>query len=220
MLRPKGCDKVDIGENAYGMVLADDLSGDGHLDLVVSTMNGNVYVLNTETRFHPLKAWTSQTQGLNGFTAKEGYQGIMISPESRVQRDVVGDHFKIMFEIVDQRPHARGSFHRKYHVRITVGRSVVVLSKTYYRATRFVEIVRAPTQRMQGTLYLTMRNEYGQYFEDSLPISFNMHFYNAIKWLVLLPFGLLAVVLSLNKASNDSIARDVPEDDGHDHTNG
>jgi hypothetical protein len=61
---------------------------------------------------------------------------------------------------------------------------------------------------MQSTLYITMRNEYSQYYEDSMPISFNMQFYNTIKWLVLIPFGLLAVVLMLNKATNQSLALD------------
>ena len=47
-------------------------------------------------------------------------------------------------------------------LQLTVGRGVPVLSKTYYRAARYVEIVRTPTERMQSTLYLSMRNEYGQ----------------------------------------------------------
>ncbi len=42
------------------MVLADDLDGNGRLNLVVSTMNGNVYAFETPSAFHPLKAWPSQ----------------------------------------------------------------------------------------------------------------------------------------------------------------
>eukprot|EP00668_Euglena_longa_P003228 GGOE01003776.1.p1 GENE.GGOE01003776.1~~GGOE01003776.1.p1 ORF type:complete len:951 (+),score=255.61 GGOE01003776.1:33-2885(+) len=205
-------DRIDLGENSYSMVLADDLSGNGYMDLVVTTMNGNVYLLNTETKFHPLKAWTSQSQGLNGFTAKEGYVGIMISPESRVHRDVVGDHFKVMFEIVDLRKHQRHDFHQKYHVKVTIGRGVPILSKTYYRPSRYVEIVRTPPERLQGTLYVTMRNEFGQMYEDSMPISFNLRFYNTIRWLVLLPFAMLAVVLMLNKATNQSLSHEPFQD--------
>jgi hypothetical protein len=51
---------VDIGENSYASVLVDDLCGDGNLELLVSTMNGNVYVLQTQARYHPLKTWTAQ----------------------------------------------------------------------------------------------------------------------------------------------------------------
>ena len=41
-------------------VLADDLDGNGRLDLVLATMNGNIYALETPTEFHPLKAWPAQ----------------------------------------------------------------------------------------------------------------------------------------------------------------
>lgn len=51
---------VDIGEASYASVLVDDVDGSGNLDLVVATMNGNVYVLGTEAAYHPLKTWTAQ----------------------------------------------------------------------------------------------------------------------------------------------------------------
>lgn len=51
---------VDIGENSYSAVLVDDLCGDGNLELLVSTMNGNVYMLQTQAPYHPLKTWTAQ----------------------------------------------------------------------------------------------------------------------------------------------------------------
>ena len=53
-----GCaDTVDIGETAYASVLADDLDNDGRMDLVLSTMNGNLYCFHTGATYHPLQAW-------------------------------------------------------------------------------------------------------------------------------------------------------------------
>lgn len=57
---PGLADAVDIGETSYSMVLADDLDNNGKLDLVVSTMNGNIYAFQTQVPYHPLKTWTSQ----------------------------------------------------------------------------------------------------------------------------------------------------------------
>lgn len=57
---------VDIGENSYSSVLVDDLCGDGNLELLVSTMNGNVYMLQTQAPYHPLKTWSSQVGGGTG----------------------------------------------------------------------------------------------------------------------------------------------------------
>ena len=53
---------MDIGETAYSMVLADDLDGDEKLDLVLATMNGNVYCFRTAARAHPLSAWPSEVR--------------------------------------------------------------------------------------------------------------------------------------------------------------
>lgn len=40
----KGCaERLDIGEHIYSTPLIDDVTGDGYLDLLVSTMNGQVY---------------------------------------------------------------------------------------------------------------------------------------------------------------------------------
>lgn len=50
---------MDIGEQSYSMVLADDLDNNGRMDLLVSTMNGNLYALETAAVYHPMKAWTS-----------------------------------------------------------------------------------------------------------------------------------------------------------------
>ena len=51
---------MDIGETSYSMVLADDLNADGKMDLVVTTMSGNVYVFGSPAPYHPLNSWTSQ----------------------------------------------------------------------------------------------------------------------------------------------------------------
>lgn len=63
MSATSGCaDVVDLGETSYSMVLADDLNGDGRTDLVVTTMNGNVYAFQTPARHHPLASWTAQVR--------------------------------------------------------------------------------------------------------------------------------------------------------------
>lgn len=35
-------DRIDVGEHIYAMPVLDDITGDGNLDLVVGTMNGQV----------------------------------------------------------------------------------------------------------------------------------------------------------------------------------
>ena len=52
-----GCvSKVDIGEHVYAAVMAEDLSEDGMLELIVGTMSGNVMAFATDTPYHPLNS--------------------------------------------------------------------------------------------------------------------------------------------------------------------
>ncbi|KAH9324109.1 hypothetical protein KI387_004287, partial [Taxus chinensis] len=98
-----GCaDVTDIGETSYSMVLADNVDGGDDLDLIVSTMNGNVFCFSTPSPHHPLKAWTSQTQGRNNAASRYNREGIFVLPSSRTFRDEEGDSFWVQFKIVDQ----------------------------------------------------------------------------------------------------------------------
>ncbi len=58
----------DLGETSYSAVLVEDVDGDGLLELVAATMNGNVYALETGAPYHPLATWTGQVgvQGRGG----------------------------------------------------------------------------------------------------------------------------------------------------------
>jgi hypothetical protein len=73
----------------------DDLDGDGALQLLVSTMNGNVYCLDTRTPYHPLKTWSAQVQGLNGQVARWNHFGIYAGLVSRQPRDVAGQKLQV-----------------------------------------------------------------------------------------------------------------------------
>ena len=44
----------------YTAVLADNIDGGDDLDLIVTTMNGNVFCFSTPSPHHPLKVWHFQ----------------------------------------------------------------------------------------------------------------------------------------------------------------
>lgn len=53
----------------------------------------------------------SQNQGRNSFTEKH-FQGIFLTQESRITRDIFGSSFTIQFEIIDQRKiHKKAPFY-------------------------------------------------------------------------------------------------------------
>eukprot|EP01114_Cavostelium_apophysatum_P007935 TRINITY_DN2015_c0_g1_i4.p1 TRINITY_DN2015_c0_g1~~TRINITY_DN2015_c0_g1_i4.p1 ORF type:complete len:619 (-),score=171.94 TRINITY_DN2015_c0_g1_i4:75-1931(-) len=187
-----GCfEKVDIGESSYSMVLADDVNQNGKLDLVVTTRNGDIFVLETTATFHPLKAWTSQNQGRNGFTSKYHQQGIYVMDSTRSHRDISGESFLTQFEIVDNREKVKNPF---YDVKIYYG-SEVLLSRRYTLPGVYTEVLRCPNKRTTALVHVEMQNEHKQAFFDEFSVSFNVHFHRLLKWILVGPFVVMSAVL-------------------------
>eukprot|EP00286_Rhodomonas_abbreviata_P023316 CAMPEP_0181304224 /NCGR_PEP_ID=MMETSP1101-20121128/9026_1 /TAXON_ID=46948 /ORGANISM="Rhodomonas abbreviata, Strain Caron Lab Isolate" /LENGTH=1213 /DNA_ID=CAMNT_0023409947 /DNA_START=10 /DNA_END=3651 /DNA_ORIENTATION=- len=192
-----GCaHKIDIGENSYSMVLADDLNGNGKIDLLVTTMNGNVMSFGTDVPYEPLRTWTSREQGNNNVELRDGRQGIYVLDQYRHHHDNSGATMMVGFEIVDTRPvKGFGGNGGSYNVRISAGGSVTLFQKTYATPGKYLEEVPCPAKRQYSTIFVEMRNELGQHFEDAVAMSFNMHFYRALKWILITPFLAMSGVL-------------------------
>lgn len=194
-----GCiQTVDIDEQSSSMVLADDITGNGKTDLLVTTIRGGVYVFETDAPFHPLKTWSSKTKGLNGFSAAEQGTGIFITPKYRTPRDIRGDSFFLEFSIADanKKPKVRSTTFCT--VDILIGTRTRILKKSYSSPGVYRVRVRAPLERKQATVTVRMVLPNGQVYTDTISLSFNMHFLETVKFAVLVPlamtmFALMAV---------------------------
>jgi outer membrane protein assembly factor BamB len=191
--------KIDIGEHSYGMVLADDLLGNGKMDLIATTMNGNVFCFATDSAYRPLKAWRAQNQFLNGFAAQDNYLGIFVSVDERNSWEsthVLGASFVLSFEIVDKRPATGAAI---YHVNVTHG-ARALFAKTYSKPGVYHEHVPSLEYPAYAVLQVAMTNEHRQYFVDTVAIAFNVRYYRTLKWLLVLPFvGMFAALVALSK---------------------
>lgn len=183
--------RIDVGESAYAMVLADDVTGDGKVDLVLGTIAGNLYVFGTTMPFDPGLTWPSQGQSASMYTSRM-WQGVKVQPSSRTHRDVLGRSFVVQFEIVDRSPAAHDAS-KSYNVSISVG-GTVLSWKMFHKTGRYTEVVPSPEHRGAAAVIVRMRNQHGQVFEDSMSLSFNVHFYKMLKWMLFLPFAATAVL--------------------------
>ncbi|KAG5253306.1 protein DEFECTIVE IN EXINE FORMATION [Salix suchowensis] len=191
---PTSCaDVVDIGETSYSMVLADNVDGGDDLDLIVSTMNGNVFCFSTPVPHHPLKAWRSTNQGRNNVANRYNREGLYITPSSRSFRDEEGKNFWVEFEIVDKYRMPSGS-QAPYNVTTTLlvpgnyqGERQIKQNQIFDRPGKYR--IKLPTVgvRTTGTVLVEMVDKNGLYFSDDFSLTFHMHYYKLLKWLLVLP---------------------------------
>eukprot|EP00258_Populus_trichocarpa_P027422 XP_024443441.1 protein DEFECTIVE IN EXINE FORMATION 1 isoform X1 [Populus trichocarpa] len=202
---PTSCaDVVDIGETSYSMVLADNVDGGDDLDLIVSTMNGNVFCFSTPVPHHPLKAWRSNNQERNNVANRYNREGVYIKPSSRSFRDEEGKSFWVEFEIVDKYRIPSGS-QAPYNVTTTLlvpgnyqGERRIKQNQIFDRPGKYR--IKLPTVgvRTTGTVLVEMVDKNGLYFSDDFSLTFHMHYYKLLKWLLVLPmlgmFGVLVIL--------------------------
>ncbi|KAH6806290.1 defective in exine formation protein [Perilla frutescens var. frutescens] len=202
---PTSCaDVVDIGETAYSMVLADNIDGGDDLDLIVATMNGNVFCFSTPSPHHPLKAWRSSNQGRNNAAHRYNRQGIYVTTSSRAFRDEEGKNFWVEVEIVDKHRFPSGT-QAPYNVTISLlvpgnyqGERTIKQNQIFDRPG--THRIKLPTVgvRTAGTVLVEMVDKNGIYFSDDFSLTFHMYYYKLLKWLLVLPmlgmFGILVIL--------------------------
>lgn len=188
-----GCvETIDIDEKSSSMVLADDITGNGQMDLLVTTISGGVYVFETSTPYTPMNAWPSKTKGVNGCSASGNYVGVFIESAFRRMRDIQGDTMPLQITIYDSRTTVA---QRRYVVDIIVGTRIRVHHQVFTKPGTYTLKIRAPLERVYSSLNVILTLPNGQVFTDSIPLSFNMYFMDAIKYTLVIPF--LAVSLAL-----------------------
>ncbi|XP_039144805.1 LOW QUALITY PROTEIN: protein DEFECTIVE IN EXINE FORMATION 1 [Dioscorea cayenensis subsp. rotundata] len=210
-------DVVDIGETSYSMVLADNVDGGDDLDLIVTTMNGNVFCFSTPSPHHPLKEWRSPNQGRNNAAFRFNREGIYVSHASRAFRDEEGKHFWVEIEIVDKYRFPSG-FQGPYNVTTTLlvpgnyqGERRIAVNQVYDQPGK--QRIKLPTVpvRTTGTVLVEMVDKNGLYFTDEFSITFHMHYYKLLKWLLVLPmlgmFGILVILRPQEGAPLPSFSR-------------
>ena len=212
-----GCaDAIDLGEPSFSMVLADDIAGTGHMDLIVATAGGNIYALRTPSKFQPLKAWPAQVPGLGaaGFVARWNWEGVYVTATSRVPRDVRGEAVPVRFTIIDKRPPLPGGKpHGPYKISVTLqgvgakemgtgDQPIIGMSDIVNKTGSYTLEVPCPRTRTSATIRVEMKDETGAIFSDEFALSFHIHFYRLLKWLAVGPFAFTVLAVLLTTGGN------------------
>mmetsp|Transcript_36612 Transcript_36612/g.46648 ORF Transcript_36612/g.46648 Transcript_36612/m.46648 type:complete len:884 (-) Transcript_36612:93-2744(-) len=186
-----GCtNSIDIGEHIATKVLAEDVAGDGLLDLLVSTTGGEVIALSTNLPSHPLNTWSAELRDrVNGFT-HGSHQGIYVLDHLTKYTSILSQFIPVTFEIVDERRNLKEG-EARYNVVISRGTNTLtnLLEKEYTAPGIYTEYIDLGKPQYTS-LYVSMWNEKGQYFEHVFSVAYNTQFHETLKWMIAVPFAL------------------------------
>jgi len=203
------CSKaLNLGESSDAMVLFDDLASNGEMDLLVATTGGNVYSIRTTSPYHPLKTRTALYPGLAeaSYVSPWSWMGVYADAGSRVPRDVRGSNVQIRLTVLDRRPLRFTNPKTSYKVTATLvgvgaremntGEQPVIGLTQYVNSTGTYTIdLPCPRSRTTATIRLSVTDENGSTYVDEFPLSFHVHFYRLLKWLVVLPLTAMSMVV-------------------------
>lgn len=207
---------LDLGEPSNAMVLAEDLASTGEMDLLVTTTGGNIYSIRTTSPYHPLKVRRELFPGVSeaSYVARWNWAGIYAVAGSRIPRDVRGAQVQIRFTIMDKRAwsYPKEIDNKKVAPKLSykiiatlvgVGakemnagdRPVIGLSQIVNHSGTYMIDLPCPRSRTTATIRLEMKDDNGSIFVDEFPLSFHVHFYRLLKWLVVGPLSVMAAVV-------------------------
>ena len=199
---------LNLGDSSDAMVLYDDLASNGEMDLLVATTGGNLYSIRTTSPYHPLKTRTSLFPGLMeaSYVSSWSWIGVYADAGSRVPRDVRGANVQIRLTVLDQRPLRFTTPNSSYKVTATlvgVGaremnageQPVIGLTQVVNATGAYTIELPCPRSRTTATIRLSVTDENGSTYVDEFPLSFHVHFYRLLKWLVVGPLTLMAMVV-------------------------
>eukprot|EP01132_Coremiostelium_polycephalum_P000953 gene953-1208_t len=215
-----GCvNKLDIGDSSISLILADDLTKNGYFNFIISTYSGIVYCMSTNIPFDPIKSKTSFNQGRNSFSSFSSsnpeQSGISILPLYRNPIDVRGQNYPLEFEIFGKRNTFSNfsdqmdsfkmlSSNLTYRVNVFYGSKKLYSTNYFFPGVKKLNIPINERSTELNTITIEMVDGNGLYFSDSTSVSFNRYFYRLLKWIVVLPFILTAILIVVYEDSKKS----------------
>lgn len=223
-----GCASViDLGETGYAGVLYDDVDGDGYMDAIVSTMNGNIYAIQIGRISYA--AGMALSSAVPNQARGRRWYGAYATASTRHHNAVGGEEFTVTFEIVDERPRAfepprtvgenPRSLRGPYAVTVELKGVILgdteawilgggsgsdisnrlVVKETYQKPGVYHVKMLSPQRviRSGARISITLKDEFGEHYVDEYPITFHTQGTRLLKWLACVPFLMLCFAVAV-----------------------
>lgn len=196
--------RIDVGEHVYCVPLLDDVTGDGYLDLLVGTLNGQLLLFESSIPHDPRNTWSAfPNHRLNSVT--HGQMGIAVPFEEKEKMellDIKGNrNLSLVFDIWDlryDRAVAGGVLvpDVEYTVSITRGTNRLQPLWTHKFSKPGKYVAHVPVSPPEISLFvLSMSSDHGEYFEDTVHVALSTKFYLWVKYLLVTPLLVLCLTV-------------------------
>ena len=198
-------DVVNVSEAIYAAPLVTSFANFGALDVVLSTMEGNIHAFTVKgSKFNALAVSSS-----DAYAASVDYFGIAL--QDRAYRIIRGTRMQVTYEIVDRRTldvaKSKRTTHAPYDVTITLTSLdgfERTISAQHKHTGRFSIEIAVPATMTRGEIHASVVDATLNVAEDAYSVSFHENFEIALKWLVAAPF-VLACINAIRRASADAV---------------
>jgi hypothetical protein len=84
----------------------------------------------------------------------------------------------------------------RYVVTVVIGSRFIVFQSMYFSPGTYSLELKAPLERMYANVRVLLSLPNGEHYEDWIALSFNMHFLETVKFVLVIPFALTVLALS------------------------
>jgi hypothetical protein len=189
-----------LGESSFSAIVADDVTGDGLVELIVAGRSGDIFALATREPAVGTNRWPSAENGLSGGTLTTlEHRGVRLLT-GRDSPWLHGSEIQVEFDIIDKGPRnpppAVPTLDR-YRITVTLSNASVELASNdvgrHVVTLQLPEFVSLPHARLS----VVVEDWWGQRYDDSVSVSLNVGLERLFKWMLALPVAGLALLLAL-----------------------
>lgn len=204
---------VDMGGPSYTSALLEDVTSDGVLDIVTTSLHGDVSVFSTQQWVDNANVWNSMPRfrHSNGYEHSNLAVEIPFSEKQRLRRMSMRHMavLKIPYTVTDSAcqdaEHCRNDNpNKRYVVTLTKSsnwQSTAVLFQAVHHYPGQYEAEVAFPGPSRHVLLLSVENEHGQYAEDSATINLSSDFLAWIKYFLIMPVVVFCSITYLKFSS-------------------
>lgn len=194
--------RIEVDGSMKTSPLLDDVTNDGYLDIILTSLNGEIAIYETTIPFHSSNIWNSFPKD-HGKSFTFGDISISISNEDKLKLKKFeyanGQELSIRFTITDRRCLQKPCTLDEYHISIMKNSNHPedIIWKADYTEPGDYQATIPLDGPEKSIYYFILSSKHGKYAEDFVTVTISTRFYVWLKYLLFFPMFLFSSITLL-----------------------